>query len=67
MVLCNLKHENVISERVETQIPCVGVVGIFYLQFVAGIIEVVKKKQRDSKILACNLGTCKSSHYKKNR
>ena len=44
MVLCNLKHENVISERVETQIPCVGVVGIFYLQFVAGIIEVVKKK-----------------------
>ena len=60
-----LKH--VISER----LPCVGVVctmyyvGIFDLQFVAGIVEVVKKKQRDSKFLACTLGTCKSSHYKK--
>ena len=45
--------------------PCVGVEGIFDLQFVAGIVEVVKKKQRDSKFLACTLGTCKSSHYKK--
>ena len=47
------------------RLPCVGVVGIFDLQFVAGIVEVVKKKQRDSKFLACTLGTCKSSHYKK--
>lgn len=47
------------------RLPCVGVVAIFDLQFVAGIVEVVKKKQRDSKFLACTLGTCKSSHYKK--
>ena len=51
-----------LSER----LPCVGVVcRYFWFTICSWDRRGREKKQRDSKFLACTLGTCKSSHYKK--
>ena len=63
MVYRILKH--VISERVETQTSLCGCSRYFWFTICSWDRRGREKKQRDSKFLACTLGTCKSSHYKK--